>query len=140
MAALSIPEEIASIEASIHACFDTNAPIDPAKVKRLQELRVARAEELASQHAALLSVHKDRHAIMQAKTRELTAQLSFTPQQMKLHASVVDRIYTETDRYDVAAVQWADALLRDASDRQPWHESEAASIAAGILILASEIA
>lgn len=122
-----INEEIVTIEKYVFTCLDQDAPIDSIKIKRLSELRRLRLEEL-------VSTHQQRMEIMKTKTRELTAKISFTPEEMQLHAGSMDKLHTEFDLYNSAATQWV------INGSLPlWEESEAASIAIGILILAGEI-
>lgn len=119
--------EMDVIQAEINACFDTNSSIDPVKIKRLQELRLLRLTDL-------VSTHDRRVQMMKTKALELISKMPhFTSEQLKLNAGACERLQIEQERFDVAAKHWA------ISEECLWEESEAYSIAAGILILANEI-
>lgn len=123
----AIHSEIESIRAELHSCLDTDTPIDPKKVKRLCELCELRLAELAGTHASRLETMKE-------KTRECTRKMpGLSSETMKLNPAAMDKIFAEQDRCDTAATHWVIA------ESCPWEESQAASICAGILILAHEI-
>lgn len=117
-------KEIMAIEKELFDCFDKDLPIDPRKVKRQQELVRSRLTEL-------VATHSQRMEIMQAETRKLTAQL--VGLDLDLKPDIKEKLYSELDKYDKAASRWV------ASETCLWIESEASSIAAGIMILANEV-
>lgn len=119
----AITEEIMSIEKELHGCLDTNSPIDVVKLKRLCDLRDSRLVEL-------VNTHEKRLEIMKSKTHELTAKLASLD--FTLKPELQEQILLEQEKYDVAAISW----VNDGS-LVPWEESQASSIAAGILILAN---
>lgn len=118
-----IEKEIKDIETEIRLCFDMNTPIDTVKLKRLSQLRIDRLKEL-------VNTHDQRLEWMKAQTRHMTAKLSG----LKLDAKpdIKEKLLEEQERYDKAATHWV------ISENCLWGESEAASIAAGILILAAQ--
>jgi hypothetical protein len=118
-----VNDEITQLETEIHACFDTNSPIDPQKVTRLCDLRIDRMKELVDNQ-------QKRFAIMQEETRKMTGRLVG----LKLDAKpdVKEKLFQEQDKFNEAALHWV------GSETTQWGESEAASIAAGILILAAQ--
>lgn len=120
----AISEEIVSIETYVNDCLDHDTLIDPKKIKRLYDLRRLRLEELVSTHAQRLE-------IMKTKIRELTGKMVGID--VKGKPDVIDRIHMEMESYDKAAVHWvlAEPCL--------WEESQAYSIAAGVLVLLNEI-
>lgn len=119
----AITEEIVAIETELHTCLDTDAPIDTKKLKKLYDLRVERLQEL-------VGTHGKRLAIMKEKTREMTAHLISL--ELSAKPDLKDQLLSEQDKYDEAAVHWVNY------EKCLWDESEAASIAAGILILAAQ--
>lgn len=120
-----ITEEIAAIELEFHHCLNTDSPIDTKKLKRLCDLRFERLQEL-------VMTHDQRLEIMKTETRKMTEKLLG----LNLHAKpdIQEKLLDEQDKYDKAAIQWVND-----SSLPLWGASEAASIAAGILILAHEI-
>lgn len=120
----TITDEIATIEKELHGCFETDSPIDPKKIKRLHELKFERLKEL-------VQTHEQRLTVMQGHTRTLTKHLTGLESQGR--PDVIEQIHCEMDKYDVAAVHWVNA------ESFLWEESQAFSIAAGILILSNEI-
>lgn len=120
----AVTQEIDAIESEIRSCFETNAPIDPVKIKRLQELRLQRVSEL-------VSTHEQRLLVMQGHTRTLTSKL--TGLKSKGRPDVLEKIQEEMQKYDQAASRWV------ISEQSIWEDSEAANIGARILILRGEI-
>lgn len=118
----AITEEIVAIETELHNCLDTDAPIDSKKLKKLYDLRLERLKELVGTHA-------ERMAVMKDKTREMTAKLIGL--ELSAKPDLKDQFLAEQDKFDAAAVHWVNY------EKCLWGESEAASIAAGILILAA---
>lgn len=119
-----ITDEITAIETYVRNCFDQDFPIDPVKVKRLGDLRIERLNEL-------VQTKEQRDALMKHHTRTLTSKLIGLKSNGR--PDVLEKIHEEMDKYDKAAVFWA------THEAGLWEESEASSIAAGILILANEI-
>ena len=68
---------------------------------------------------------------MKAQTRHMTAQLIGLD--LDLKPEVKEKLLEEQEKYDKAATHWV------ISENCLWWESEAASIAAGIMILANEV-
>lgn len=124
----AISREIEAIEIGIKSCFDNDAPIDPKQVKRLCDLRVERLQELAAKQREVVAGRNKREEIMKTKTRELTAKVA----QINFRAKpdIEELVCAEMARYDSAAILWLDGVAL-------WEESDACSIAAGILILAT---
>lgn len=112
-------DEINAIEKELHLCLDMNTPIDTVKLKRLSSLRLERLKEL-------VTTHDERLEVMRRHTREMTAKLVGLNFDGK--PDVKERLLEEQDKYDKAASHWA------ISESCQWGESEAASIAAGILM------
>jgi len=125
-------KRIDEIEAIIHRAFETNSPLDTALVKELSALRLVRLDELITEQRKLSSDFDFRLSIVQANTRALTGKLDFTDTQLKLHPQTVERLFTEMDAYDDAAVEWL-------GHKTEWQGSKPESIAAGILIIAADI-
>jgi hypothetical protein len=129
-----LSHEIELLESEIKSHFDTGEPIDPKRVQRLCDLRVERLQELAEEHARILGDRKKREEIMQSRTREMMSKIPcFTSGQIKLNASVIERLEIAQEDYGFAAERWVNEEI------SPWEESEAYKIAAGILVIASEI-
>jgi hypothetical protein len=93
-------------------------------LKRLCNLREDRLKEL-------VNTHQQRTEVMKEQTRKITAHLIGLNLNGK--PDIKERLLEEQDKYDIAASHWV------SSETCLWGESEAASIAAGILILANEI-
>lgn len=121
-----IQVKIDELAAALHKQLASNQPIDPNRLQQLMDMRKDRDR-------ALVVWRRKRFNELQHHTRAMTARLNFSPDAMKLHAPTIDRILTESDLFDTAAVRWFQ------SEMCPWEDSEAASIAAGILVLANEI-
>jgi hypothetical protein len=121
----AITEEIKAIEEEVNECFSCDLPIDPKKIIRLGELRLARLKEL-------VATHDQRLEMMKNETRKMTEKLLGLD--LSLKPEIKQKLFEEQDKYDKAAVEWVnDPTL------SLWGESEAASIAAGIMILANEV-
>ncbi len=118
-----VQTEIESLEKELHECLDKDLPIDTVKLKRLFDLREMRFTEL-------IQTHEQRIEIMKHKTRELTTKLMGLNLQAK--PDLREKLLDEQDRYNSAASEWV------SSGCCPWEESEAFSLAAGILVLACE--
>lgn len=116
--------EAETLRLKLKTQLDKNEPIDPRALDQLQELR----------HKAWRFLRNERIAVMQNHTREMTARLHelLSSTAMKLHPQKMDSLYAMIDDYDTAAVQWLE-------DVDPWEDSRAAEIMAGILIMANEI-
>ena len=116
----AVHDEISALESELKLCLDLDTPIDTIKLKRLSSLRLERLKELVDTHA-------QRMEVMQQHTREMTDKLS----SLKLDGKpdVKEHLFEEQEKYDKAANHWV------ISETSQWGESEAASIAAGILML-----
>ena len=126
-----VTDEITTIEAKICQCLDGDSPIDSVTVKRLHSLRIDHIRELTQQHASLLADRNQRMEIMKDKTKQWTAKTIGID--TGSHPDIVSRIHEEQDKYDMVAVHWVENESGD------WIDSEASSIAAGILFLINEI-
>lgn len=115
-------DEIHALESELMACIDTDAMIDSKKVKRLCDLRESYLQEL-------IATHDQRLDIMKRETRKMTETLAGITFEGK--PDVQEQLLEQQDKYDVAAVHWV------LSESCQWGESEAASLAAGIIILAA---
>ncbi len=120
----AITDEIQTIETHVNHCFDSNAPIDPHLIKRLQELRVERLKEL-------VQTHEQRSAVMRGHANALTDKL--VGLRSNGRPDVFEKITEGMQKFDEASIHWV------ISEMCPWEESDAYSIAAGILILIGEV-
>jgi hypothetical protein len=119
-----INDEMNAIENEIHDCLDNDSPIDTVKLKRLCALSVEHLTEL-------VKTHDQRLEVMKAETRKMTEKLLGLDLDFK--PELKQKILEEQDKFDKVASLWVN------SETTLWGESQAASIAAGILILANQI-
>lgn len=84
---------------------------------------------IVAKHKVLMKEFAARFELMKIKTRELAEKLSRADLGEK--PDVSQKIHDEMERYDTAVISWLDKST-------PWDDSDAANIAAGILIVAIE--
>lgn len=124
----AITEEITSLQKELHECLDTDSPINPRQLKRLEALFLERLKEL-------VSTHEKRLEIMKTKTREMTSKLPpLSDSEMKLNSASIEKLFEEQEKYDASAIRWVND-----PELSLWEDSDLPGITTGILILYAKI-
>lgn len=111
----------------LRAQLERNEPIDPKALDYLQKLRYAKNKALMERYPARLEEMKKRTTETMERLYEL-----LTDKAVKSHPDVMEKIYAMQEEYDLEAARFVQGV-------EPWEDSKAAEIAAGMLVLANEI-
>lgn len=109
------------------AQLERNEPIDPKALDYLQQLRYAKNKAIAERFPARLEEMKKHTSDIMERLYEI-----LTDNVVKSHPDVMEKVYAMQEEYDLEAAKFVQGV-------EPWEDSKAAEIAAGLLILANEI-
>lgn len=119
-----IQSDIDKLAADLKLATASGRPIDVNRLQQLLDMR--RERDVARKRWEDL-----RLTAIQDHTRSLTEKL--TGLKSKGRPDVLEKIQVEMDKFDLAAIRWLD------EDVCPWEDSDAASIASGVLVLVGEL-